>query len=66
MTPTDYLRDILDAAEERGWAVAFVDVRAGVVALEEPVANGLVVRISGRAITPEFILSLPEARQPAP
>lgn len=59
-----YQRAILDAAEERGWTVVRLDMREGIV-LEEPIAGGLVLRISGRDITPEFIAALPEARQPS-
>jgi hypothetical protein len=64
MTPTAWMRAMLDAAEKRGWSVVRFDVREGVV-IEEPIAGGLVLRISGRDVDPAFILALPEARQPA-
>ena len=55
--------ELIEAAQERGWEVARIDVREGIV-LEEPIANGIVLRVSGRSLDAGFIRSLPEARQP--
>lgn len=63
MSQIDWMRDILDAAEARGWLVIQVDLRQGVV-LEEPIATGVTLRLTGHAVDAEFIRSLPEARQP--
>ena len=61
-TFADWSRTIIDAAEERGWAVIVIDARAGVVVLEEPTGSGsITVRISGKTVTAEFIRQLPEA-----
>lgn len=63
MSQVDWQRAILDAAEERGWIVVRIDLRQGVV-LEEPVAIGVTMVLSGHLLDAEFIRSLPEARQP--
>lgn len=63
MSQADWLREILNAAEERGWLVIRLDLRQGIV-LEEPMAAGVTMVLSGRDLTGEFIRSLPEARQP--
>lgn len=63
MSQIDWQRAILDAAEERGWIVVRIDLRQGVV-LEEPMATGLTLVVSGHVLDAEFIRSLPEARQP--
>lgn len=63
MSQIDWQRAILDAAEERGWIVVRIDLRQGVV-LEEPLATGIVMNISGHTLDANFIRSLPEARQP--
>jgi hypothetical protein len=61
-TFADWSREILDAAEERGWAVILVDARANSVILEEPSGSGsIAIRISGRTLNAEFIRQLPEA-----
>jgi hypothetical protein len=59
------MREVLEAADELGWVVVRVDVREGIV-LEEPIAGGLTIRISGRTIDPQFVRDLPEAREPKP
>lgn len=63
-TVLEWQRAILEAAEQRGWTVVQFDIRGQVVVLEEPMAGGLVLRVQGRDVEPEFILALPEARQP--
>lgn len=63
MSQIDWQRAILDAAEERGWIVVRIDLRQGVV-LEEPMATGIVMNISGHLLDADFVRSLPEARQP--
>jgi len=61
-TLADWVRDIVAAAEERGWAVIVIDARASLVVLEEPVASGgITLRISGRTVDGAFIRALPEA-----
>lgn len=61
-TFADWTRAIVDAAEERGWAVTLIDARANAVVLEEPMGSGsLVLRISGKTLNAEFIRQLPEA-----
>jgi len=61
-TFADWSRGIIDAAEERGWAVIAIDARAGFVVLEEPIGSGgLTVRISGRTLDADFVRALPEA-----
>jgi hypothetical protein len=59
----DWQRSILDAAEERGWIVVRLDLRQGVV-LEEPIAIGITMVLSGHTLGADFVRSLPEARQP--
>jgi hypothetical protein len=63
MSQIDWQRAILDAAEERGWIVVRLDLRQGVV-LEEPMATGITLVLSGHTLDAEFVRSLPEARQP--
>jgi hypothetical protein len=63
MSQIDWQRAILDAAEERGWIVVRIDLRQGVV-LEEPLAAGITLVVSGHTLDAEFVRSLPEARQP--
>lgn len=61
-TMADWTRSIVDAAEERGWAVIAVDARANAVTLEEPGgSNSMIVRIQGRELSAHFISQLPEA-----
>lgn len=55
--------EIIEAAQERGWEVLRYDVRAGVT-IEEPRAGGVILTLSGRGATPEFIRTLPEATMP--
>ncbi len=59
----EWVRDILAAVEERGYSLTRFDIREGVV-IEEPVAAGVTIRLSGRTLSPEFIRSLPIARMP--
>lgn len=62
-TFADWVRDIVAAAEERGWTVTLIDARASLVVLEEPIGSGAtILRISGRELAGDFIRSLPEAR----
>lgn len=62
-TLADWVREIVAAAEERGWAVTMIDARASLVVLEEPIGiGGITLRVSGRELTAEFIRQLPEAR----
>lgn len=58
--------EILEAANERGWLVTRIDMRAFSVTLEEPVGSGVVLVLTGRLLDAPFIRTLPEARQPAP
>jgi hypothetical protein len=59
----DWVRDVVAAAEERGWTVILIDARAGVVVLEEPIGSGgTTLRMSGHTVGGDFIRSLPEAR----
>lgn len=61
-TFADWTRGLVDAAEERGWAVIQVDARLGTVVLEEPIGSGgLTIRITGRTLDADFIRALPEA-----
>jgi hypothetical protein len=61
-TMADWTRAIVDAAEERGWAVILVDARQNVVVLEEPIGSGsLTVRVTGRDLDAAFIRAMPEA-----
>jgi hypothetical protein len=44
-TLSDWIQDILAAAEERGWAVVLIDSRAGSVVLEDPYStHGIIYR----------------------
>jgi hypothetical protein len=61
MSQIDWQRSILDAAEERGWIVVRLDLRDGII-LEEPMAVGITMRLSGHTLDADFIRSLPEAR----
>ena len=63
MSQIDWQRSILDAAEERGWIVVRIDLRDGLI-LEEPMAAGITMRLSGYVLDADFVRSLPEARQP--
>ena len=63
MSQIDWHRSILDAAEERGWIVVRLDLRQGIV-LEEPLAVGITMVLSGRSLDADFVRSLPEARHP--
>jgi hypothetical protein len=61
-TFADWSRGIIDAAEERGWAVIAIDARQGLVVLEEPIGSGgLTLRLSGKKLDADFIRQLPEA-----
>jgi hypothetical protein len=62
-TPNQWQHEILEAAEERGWEVTRMDIRAGVT-LEEPRAGGIVMNLLGKSLDSMFIRSLPEARLP--
>jgi hypothetical protein len=60
-TFADWTRDVVSAAEERGWAVTLVDARASLVVLEEPIGSGgITIRISGKELTGDVIRALPE------
>ena len=60
-TTADWHRDIIAAAEARGWAVIALDARASSVVLEEPVGStGLVMRISGPTLDARVIAQLPD------
>lgn len=61
-TFADWSRSIIDAAEERGWAVIQIDARQNSVILEEPTGSGgLSIVIRGKTLTADFIRQLPEA-----
>jgi hypothetical protein len=62
-TSWQFQHELIEAAQERGWTVVRLDLREGIV-LEEPIAAGVVLRVSGRDLSSAFIRSLPEARQP--
>lgn len=59
-----YQHEVIEAAQERGWAVIRIDARQGVT-VEEPVSGGVLLNIAGGHLLdlPAFIRSLPEARQ---
>lgn len=62
-TFADWAREILDAAEERGWAVIQLDARGSVLVLEEPLGSGsLTIRIAGPTLDADFVRGLPMAR----
>ena len=62
-TSWQFQHELIEAAQDRGWTVVRLDIREGIV-LEEPIAGGVVIRISGRDLSATWIRSLPEARQP--
>jgi hypothetical protein len=59
-TVADWSRAILDAAEERGYAVIAIDVRASAVTQEATGSGSIVLRISGRTLDAHFISQLPQ------
>jgi hypothetical protein len=62
-TMADWVRDVVAAAEKRGWAVTLIDARASLVVLEEPIGHGgMVLRVSGSTLSGDFVRTLPEAR----
>lgn len=63
-TPWQWQHEIIEAAQERGWTVMRIDMREGVL-LEEGIAGGIVLRLSGVTLNAAFVRSLPEAHQPA-
>ncbi len=60
-----WARDMVPAAEEGGWAVTMIDARASLIVLEEPIGSGgVVLRISGKALSPAFIRAMSSAHRP--
>jgi len=60
-TFADWSRGIIDAAEQRGWAVISLDARLNTVILEEPQGSGgVTIRITGRTLNAALIEALPE------
>lgn len=57
-------RDIIEAAWERDWVVLALDARDSSITIEEPVAMGIRMRLSGATLSPEFVRRLPLAGMP--